>query len=71
MSGIIISGSPRSGKSTLVYSLKKKKELLSCNVDAKISRLIQAKKIRKNISLHEKIKSLIGNDVIQDSEKKK
>ena len=35
MSGIIISGQPRSGKSTLAKSFKIENDALGCNVDAK------------------------------------
>ena len=44
MSGIIVSGQPRSGKSSLVKSLKNNDDLLACNVDAKIYSLIKVKK---------------------------
>lgn len=70
MIGIIVSGQPRSGKSTLVNSIKNNSEILSCNVDAKILRLIKSQKFSKKISLDKKIKYLIGNKVFQDSDKK-
>ena len=70
MFGIIVSGQPRSGKSTLVKSLYSCNEILPCNVDAKIFRKIKSKKIDKKISLRNKIENVIGNEVYQDSGKK-
>ena len=69
MSGIIVSGQPRSGKSSLVKSLKNNDDLLACNVDAKIYSLIKSKKINNGISKKIIIPNLIGKDVFQDSEK--
>ena len=51
MFGIIVSGQPRCGKSTLVKSLHSNSEILSCNVDAKILVKILSKKIDRKISL--------------------
>ena len=70
MSGIIVSGQPRSGKSTLVKSLHSYSEILSCNVDAKILVKILSKKFNKKISIKKKIEYVIGNEVYQDSDKK-
>ena len=54
MFGIIVSGQPRCGKSTLVKSLHSNSEILSCNVDAKILVKILSKKIDRKISLKKK-----------------
>ena len=70
MFGIIVSGQPRCGKSTLVKSLHSNSEILSCNVDAKILVKILSKKIDRKISLKKKIEYVIGNEVYQDSDKK-
>ena len=45
MSGIIISGQPRSGKSTLAKSFKRVNDALGCNVDAKFFKIINDYKI--------------------------
>ncbi|MBF91173.1 MAG: hypothetical protein CMP34_00010 [Rickettsiales bacterium] len=71
MNGIIISGQPRSGKSTLVKSLKNKKNILACNVDAKLIKMIREQDINfQDESLKKIIKNLIGRCVFQDSQKK-
>ena len=41
MKGIIISGQPRSGKSSLAKSFKSVNDALSCNVDAKFLNTIE------------------------------
>ncbi len=71
MSGIIISGQPRSGKSTLAKSFKRVNDALGCNVDAKFFKIINDYKIfTKDFDFTENLKNLINQRVYQDSRRK-
>ena len=71
MNGIIISGQPRSGKSTLAKSFKRVNDALGCNVDAKFFKIINDYKIfTKDFELEKNLKNLINQSVYQDSTKK-
>ena len=47
MSGIIISGQPRSVKSTLAKSFKRVNDALGCNFDAKFFKIFHLKYLQK------------------------
>ena len=71
MKGFIISGQPRSGKSSLAKSFKNVNDALSCNVDAKFFKIINDyKRFTKEFDFSENLKNLINRSVYQDSSRK-
>lgn len=71
MKGIIISGQPRSGKSSLVKSFKSVNDALSCNIDAKFFKIInEYKRFPKEFDFSENLNNLINRSVYQDSSRK-
>ena len=71
MTGIIISGQPRCGKSSLVKSFKGLNKALSCNVDGKFFKILDRNiQNHNNSNFTEVLETLITKKVYQDSNRK-